>query len=155
MPCVSTWQEGTVVSISSMQQLPTRRLPYSTESHRKLDYLHSHRQENHILPQFRCYFPTTHFMLLDIANGFKAVGLQTKNLGTFILSALGRYQPLIQWITETLPPRQADGIVKLHTHLHLVQQGWPTCSPQKKAFAALGHLNSSIIQIVYKQRCSS
>jgi hypothetical protein len=72
-------------------------------------------------------------MLLDIANGFNPVGLQTKNLETFIIFALGRDQPLIQWITGTPPPRQADGIVKVHTHLHLVQQGWPTCSPQKES----------------------
>jgi len=87
----------------------------------------------HISPQFRCYFPTTHFMLLDTASGFKPVGLQSKNLRTFIISALARYQPLIQWITAAFPPRQADGIVKLYTHLQLVQQGWPMCSPQKES----------------------
>ena len=72
-------------------------------------------------------------MLLDTARGFKPVGLQTKNLGTFIISALGRYRSLIHLITAAFPPRQADGIVKLHTHLHLVQQGWPMCIPQKES----------------------
>jgi hypothetical protein len=104
-------------------------LPYNRASHPKLGYLHSHRQEN--LTSHH-NFPTTQFMLLDIAKGFKPVGLQTKNLRTFIIFALGCYQPLILWIMGTLLPRQADRIVKLHTHLHLVQQGWPTCRPQKE-----------------------
>jgi hypothetical protein len=72
-------------------------------------------------------------MLLDIANGSNSFGLQTKNLGTFIISALGSYQTLIQWITGVLPSRQADGIVKFHTHLQLVQQGWPRYDPQKES----------------------
>jgi hypothetical protein len=106
--------------------------PYYTASYPKHCCIHSHRQENVTSHQFRRYFPTTHFMLVDIANGFNPDGLQAKNSGTFIISALGHYQPLIQWIAGALLPIQADGIVKLHAHLHLEQQGWPTCSPQKK-----------------------
>ena len=63
---------------------------------------------------------SAHFMLLDLANGFNPVGLQTKNLNTFLISVLGFYRPHIQWFTGALPLRQGDRIVKLNTHLRLV-----------------------------------